>query len=100
MSLNLRTCLWLNLCSATADVSGLVLFYSGHHRLTSLSDVHLTALAGYAVNPRSPQYHAVLYRTKETAFLPGRQVKTFNVMFGQYSVEPAVLRLVIVEEKR
>jgi hypothetical protein len=43
-----------DLCSATADLSGLskpyvpvVLFYSGHHRPTSLSDLHLTALAGY-----------------------------------------------------
>jgi hypothetical protein len=54
-----------------------VLFYSVQYRSTSLSDVHLTTLGGYAVNPRSPQSHVVLYRTKENGDLLTRQVNTF-----------------------
>ena len=67
-----------------------VLLYSGLYRLTTLSDVDLTTLTGYAVNPQSPQSHVVLHRTKESGDLPRRQAITFNVVFGQHSAEAAV----------
>ena len=67
-----------------------VLFYSGLYRSTILSDVDLTTLAGYAVNPRSTQSQVVLHRTKETGDLTRRQAITFSVVFGQNSAELAV----------
>ena len=68
----------------------MVLFYSGLYRLTSLSNAHLTTLAGYAVNPRSLQSHVVLHGMKETGDLPRWQTNTFDVVFGQNSAEPDV----------
>jgi hypothetical protein len=72
-----------------------VLLYSGHYGLTSLSDIHLTTLAGYAVNPWSSRSHVVLHQTKETGDLARWQVNTLNVVFGQYSAEPAICHLVV-----
>ena len=76
-----------------------VLVYSSLYRSTTLSDVDLTTLAGYAVNPRSPESHVVLYRTKDSGDLPRRQAITFNVVFGQHSAEPAVSRLDITSDR-
>jgi hypothetical protein len=50
-----------------------VLSYCGLYRTSSLSDVHLTTLAGYAVITLSPQSQVVLHRTKGTAPLPRQQ---------------------------
>ena len=95
MSWNLMTWLWLNLCSAAADLSGCpsrmcrwwsYILVCIDRR--TLSDVDLTTLAGYAENPRSPHSQVVLHRTKESGDLPGRQAITFNVVFGQHSAEP------------
>lgn len=68
-------------------------FYSGLYRLTSLSDVYLTTLAGYAVNPRRPHFQVVLHGTKETGDFPRRQSSTFNVVFGQHSAELSICHL-------
>jgi hypothetical protein len=68
-------------------------FYSGLYRSTSLFDVHLTTLAGYAVNPWHPHFQVVLHGTKETGDFPRRQASTFNVVFGQHSAELAICRL-------
>ena len=70
-----------------------VLFYSGLYRSTTLSNVHLTALAAYAVNLRSPQSKVILRRMKETGDLPRQQSNTFDVVFGQHSAEPNVCHL-------
>ena len=70
-----------------------VLLYSGLCRTTTLSDVDLTTLAGYAVNSQSHQSQVVLHRRKESGDLPSRQAITFNGVFGQHSAEPAVSRL-------
>jgi hypothetical protein len=69
------------------------LCYSGLYRSTSLSDVDLTTLTGYVVNPRNTQSHVVLHRTKETGDLPRQQANTFNVVFGLHSAETATCRL-------
>jgi hypothetical protein len=50
----------------------MVLFYSGLYRSTTLSDVHLTTLAGYAVNSRIPQSQVILHRMKKSGDLPRR----------------------------
>ena len=71
----------------------LVPFYSGLYRSDSLSDVHLTTLAGYAVNPCHPRFQVVLHRAKETGDLPRQQANTFNVVFGQCSAELAICHL-------
>ena len=76
-----------------------VLLYSGLYRSTTLSDVGLATLAGYAVNPRSPQSHIVLQSTKEFGDLPRRQAITFNVVFGQHSAEPAISHLDIKNDR-
>lgn len=68
----------------------MVLFYSGLYRSISVSDVHLTTLAGYAVNSPSPQSQIVLHRMKETRDLPRQQATALSVVFGQHSAEPAV----------
>ena len=70
-----------------------VLFYSGLYRSTTLSDVHLTTLAGCAVKPWSPQSQVILHWMKETGDLPRQQSNTFDVVFGQHSAEPDVCRL-------
>jgi len=97
VSLNLMTFLWLNLRYATVWISKpyvpVVLYYSGLYRSISVSDVHVTTLAGYAVNPQSPQSQVVLHRMKETRDLPRQQATTLSVVFGQHSAEPAVCRL-------
>lgn len=67
--------------------------YSGLYRSDSLSEVHLTTLAGYAVNLRRPRFQVVLHRMKETGDLPRRQANTFNVVFGQRSAELAICHL-------
>jgi hypothetical protein len=99
------TCLWLNIRYATADMSGYPnhmcrwrLFYSGLCRSISVSEVHLTTLAGYAVNSQSPQCQIVLHRMKETRDLPRQQATTLSVVFGQHSAEPAVCHLDICKK--
>jgi hypothetical protein len=57
--------------------------------------IHLTTLAGYAVNPQSSQSHIILHQMKETGDLARWQVNTLNVVFGHYSAKPAVCHLVI-----
>ena len=79
-----------------------VLFYSGLYRSISVLDVHLITLAGYAVNPQSPQSQVVLHRmkeTRETRDLPRQQATTLSVVFGQHSVEPTVLSGHMQEEQ-
>ena len=68
-------------------------FHSGQYRSDSLSNVHLTTLAGYAVNSRHPRFQVVFHRMKETGGLPRQQGNTFNVVFGQHSAELAVCHL-------
>ena len=65
--------------SATADFSGcpgryvtVVIFCSGLYRSTSLSDVHLTTLVGYAANPRSPQSQEIAEWRRLDICLDGR----------------------------
>jgi hypothetical protein len=70
-----------------------VLLYSGIYRSTTLSDVDLTTLGGYAVNPQSPHSQVVLHRMKETGNLPRQHAITFSVVFGQHSAETAVCLL-------
>jgi hypothetical protein len=99
VSWNIMT--WSNVCSAIADLTdvqavcagGVRLFW--FYRATSLSDVNLTTLAGYAVNPRRPQFQVIFRRTKEIGDLPRRQANTFNVVFGLHSAESAVCSLVV-----
>jgi len=71
----------------------MVLFYSGLYRSTTLSDVHLTTLARYAVNPWSPQSQIILHRMKETGDLPRQEYDAFDVVFGQHSAELDVCHL-------
>jgi hypothetical protein len=56
-----------------------VLTYSGLYRTASLSDVYLTTLTGYAVNPRSPQSQVALHCMKETGDLLRLQSYTLNI---------------------
>jgi hypothetical protein len=56
-----------------------VIFYSGLYRSTSLSDVDLTTLTGYAVTLRSPQSQVVLHSMKETGDLLRLQSYTLNI---------------------
>jgi hypothetical protein len=60
--------------------------FSDLYRSTSLSDVHVTTLAGHAVNPQCPHSKVVLHRTNETGDL-WQQANTFNVVFGQHFSE-------------
>jgi hypothetical protein len=62
------------------SAGGALLFWS--LQITSLSDIDLTTLTVYAVNPLNTQSHVVLHRTKEIGDLPNRQANTFNVVFG------------------
>ena len=61
-----------------------VLSYCGLYRTSSLSDVHLTTLAGYAANTRSPQSQVVLHRTKGTAPLPRQQANTLMLCLTSF----------------
>jgi len=76
-----------------------VFFYSDFYRTIRLSDVHLTTLAGYAVNPWRLQFQVILRSTKETGYLPRRQDNKFKVLFGQHSAEPAVMSSGYMEEE-
>jgi hypothetical protein len=96
---NSMRCLWLDLCSATADLPGCPSYMyrwcpcCGLYRSTSLSDVYLTTLAGYAVNPRSSKSQVVLHRTTETGDLPKRQANSFNVCLASILLgRPYVVR--------
>jgi hypothetical protein len=76
-----------------------VLLYSNLLRSTSLSDLHLTTHAGYAVNPRIPQSQVVLHRAKETGHRHRRQANTSTDVSGQDSAGSAMCRLDMLKKR-
>ena len=71
--------LWMNIYSATADVTGCpnrmcrwCPFFSGLCGSTSLSDLHLTTFTEYAVYRHCPQSQVLTGRRKLEIFLGGR----------------------------